>query len=419
MYIFKIHYVIMWKMYIIYKAERRFYMEYTFASVFSSATFPEYTYVSRKSSGEFTYEERLRMALEQKGYLIVIDGPSKIGKTVLCEAVIGTERIVPMTGNDFRGNNDFWAVIAKKIDVPVAGEVYNENSIETEGEKKSIKYMSQYKTNKERVMNYFLDNEKVLLLDDFHYADEKMQHDAACQLKEAIRYNLKVIVVSLPHRVDETVRNNPDLQGRILNITMKPWKDEELAEIPRKGFEKLSVHADNDMIDRLVMECIDSPQTMQSICENIGVYINKEDRILKNDDITKSCYLKADYLSYQELYAKLLAGPSSRGQKRALYNLKSGEHVDRYGLVLEALKKNPPMKSITSAQIYERAKRLLDNNAEMPKLTAQTISATIKAMFSILEESGFESDKVFDWKENVLTFREPLFLFYMRWRRDE
>ena len=59
-------------------------MAHTFNSVFSSATFPEYTYVNRKSTGDFTYEERLQMALEQMGYLIVIDGPSKIGKTVLC-----------------------------------------------------------------------------------------------------------------------------------------------------------------------------------------------------------------------------------------------------------------------------------------------------------------------------------------------
>ena len=72
-------------------------MEYTFSSVFSSATFPEYTYVNRKSSGDFTYEERLRMALEQRGHLIVIDGPSKIGKTVLCEAVIG-RNLIAMTG---------------------------------------------------------------------------------------------------------------------------------------------------------------------------------------------------------------------------------------------------------------------------------------------------------------------------------
>lgn len=393
-------------------------MEYTFSSVFSSATFPEYTYVTRKSTGDFTYEERLKMALDQMGYLIVIDGPSKIGKTVLCEAVIGRDRLVSMTGNDFKGENDFWSVVARKVSIPLAGAVENESMVRGQSEQVGTRYTSQYRTNKERVMNYFLENKKVLLLDDFHYADEKMQHDAACQLKEAIRSDLKTIIVSLPHRVDETVKNNPDLQGRIMNITMRPWKKEELEEIPKKGFSMLDVTAGQELIDRLVMECIDSPQTIQSICENIGYYI-AEDKVLKDDDITKSCYLRADFLTYQELYAKLLAGPSARGQKRAIYYLEDGREVDRYGLVLEALRKNPPLKSITVSEVYDRAKKVLYKNGETQKLKTETIKSTMKSMFLILEESGYEADRVFDLKENILTFREPLFLFFLRWRRDE
>lgn len=393
-------------------------MEYSFASVFSSATFPEYTYVNRKSANDFTYEERLQMALEQKGHLIVIDGPSKIGKTVLCEAVIGKRYLVAMTGNDFKTGNDFWAAVAKKVELPTGGEVQKINAVSDNGERVGTNYSSQYQTNKERVLKYFIENKKVLLLDDFHYADENIQHDAACQLKEAIRYDLKAVVVSLPGRVDESIKNNPDLNGRILNITMKPWKKEELTEIPRKGFAMLHVKAEEKLIDRLVMECIDSPETMQSICQNTGYYIS-EDRILKDEDITNSCYLNADYLTYQELYAKLLSGPSSRGQKRAIFYLNNGERVDRYGLILEALKKNPPLKSITKSEIYDRARGILDLSKPMPKLTAQTIAGTIKNMSTILEESGYEAYRVFDWTENVLTFREPLFLFYLRWRRDE
>ncbi|MDO4328773.1 MAG: ATP-binding protein [Lachnospiraceae bacterium] len=393
-------------------------MNYTFNSVFSSATFPEYTYVNRKSSQGFTYEERLQIALQQAGYLIIIDGPSKIGKTVLCEAVIGKDKLVSMTGNDFKGENDFWSVVAKKADIPLRGEVENASTVSGQGEQVRTKYISQYSTNKERVLKYFLDHKKVLLLDDFHYADEKMQLDAACQLKEAIRSNLKAVIVSLPGRVDETVKNNPDLQGRIMNITLKPWKDEELAKIPEMGFRKLKVTASKTLIDRLVMECINSPQTIQSICENIGHYIS-DDMVLRDEDITRSCYLRADYLTYQELYSKLLSGPSSRGQKRAVYYLKNGMTVDRYGLLLETLAKNPPLKSITTAEIYERAKEILDTEKTMTKLTAQNIAGTIKLMFSILEESKYEADKVFDWKDKTLTFRDPLFLFYLRWRRDE
>ena len=199
---------------------------------------------------------------------------------------------------------------------------------------------------------------------------------------------------------------------------MKPWNREELAEIPLKGFQMLGVTATEAMIGRLVMECIDSPQTMQSICENIGGFL-AADKKLTEKDISESCYLMADYLPYQELYARLLAGLPSRGQKRAIYYLEDGSAVDRYGLVLEALKRNPPLKSMALAEIYERAKKILAQAKEMQKLTARTIRDTINGMFSILEQSGDEADKVFDWKEQVLSFREPLFLFYLRWRRDE
>ncbi len=164
-------------------------MTHTFHSVFSSATFPEHTYVKRKSTSDFTYEERLKMALEQKGYLIIIDGSSKIGKTGLCEAVIDREKLVAMTGNDFKNEKDFWTVVAKKVDIPLVGEVQNINTVSGHGEQAGTSYTSKYQTNKERVLQYFLKNGKVLLLDDFHYADEKMQHDTVCQLKEEIRFN--------------------------------------------------------------------------------------------------------------------------------------------------------------------------------------------------------------------------------------
>lgn len=393
-------------------------MEYTFSSVFSSATYPEYTYVNRKSSEDFTYDERLKMALEQRGYLIVIDGPSKIGKTVLCEAVIGIENLVSMTGNDFKGAEDFWAVIARKVELPLSGEVRDSRVTHTLEEQAGTSYTSQYQTNKERVLKFFLDHHKVLLLDDFHYAEEAIQHDAACQLKEAIRLGLKVIIVSLPNRVDQSVKNNPDLQGRILNITMRPWKPEELVEIPQKGFRMLGVKASQKMIDRLVMECIDSPQTMQSLCENVGYYL-PEDKTLTDEAITKSCRMKADYLPYQTLYEKVLNGPPSRGQQRSIYYLKDGMEVDRYGLILEALRRDPPMKAITKNEIYDRAKELLDTDRTKAKLTPQTVAGIIRGMVKVLEKSGSEADKVFEWEESKLIFREPLFLFYLRWRNDE
>ena len=56
-----------------------------------------------------------------------------------------------------------------------------------------------------RLFNIILKKGKVLVIDDFHYASPEMQMKMAQQLKDAIRRELKVVVVSLPHRADDAV----------------------------------------------------------------------------------------------------------------------------------------------------------------------------------------------------------------------
>ena len=61
--------------------------------VFKPASFPEYTYVSRKSKDlNIDFELRLKQAIKISGFLTSIVGPSKMGKTVLCEKVIDFKR---------------------------------------------------------------------------------------------------------------------------------------------------------------------------------------------------------------------------------------------------------------------------------------------------------------------------------------
>ena len=59
-------------------------MDKRYSKVFKPGTFPDITYVSRKSGTmQYSYEERLQQSLSIDGFLTYIVGPSKIGKTVL------------------------------------------------------------------------------------------------------------------------------------------------------------------------------------------------------------------------------------------------------------------------------------------------------------------------------------------------
>lgn len=68
--------------------------------------------------------------------------------------------------------------------------------------------VERFKLTKDKVIEYFIEENKVLILDDFHYAPGEVQTKIANQLKDAIRRGFRVIIVSLPHRDG----NKPDRQ---------------------------------------------------------------------------------------------------------------------------------------------------------------------------------------------------------------
>ena len=63
--------------------------------VFKPGAFPEHTYISREfASPNISYELRLKQALKTSGCLTSLIGFSKIGKTILCEKVVGFDNII-------------------------------------------------------------------------------------------------------------------------------------------------------------------------------------------------------------------------------------------------------------------------------------------------------------------------------------
>jgi hypothetical protein len=65
--------------------------------VFTPSDFPTHTYVKR---AEERLEKRLREALETPGEVVSVSGPSKSGKSVLIERVVGRDDLITITGAD-------------------------------------------------------------------------------------------------------------------------------------------------------------------------------------------------------------------------------------------------------------------------------------------------------------------------------
>ena len=388
-------------------------MDRRFSEVFKPGTYPEMTYVSRESKGtKYTYEERLQQSLAIDGYLTYIVGPSKIGKTVLCEKVIGAANMVCMSGNDFSKEKDFWSGIGKKVGISMEAAVSEESAAFSETEQKSITVTKNYFVTKDKVIDYFKKNDKVLVLDDFHYAPPEIQYDIACQLKEVIRMGFKAVVVSLPYRSDDAIRLNPDLTGRILVIEIEPWKTEELEEIAKKGFGKLQIQVGQSLIARMAKESIHSPQLMQSICLNIGLLPDSSDTIT-DEVIEESCRFTCMNLPYGDVVRVLKAGPSTRGQQRLQYTLSDGSKRDIYGLILKVLSDNPPLVELSIEELMERIK----NSAPENMITTKKVRDSLKNWQKLLETLG-SLYQVLEWKDDTIHVLDNMFLFYIRWKME-
>lgn len=393
------------------------------SEVFKPGTFPEHTYVSRLSAeSAYTYEFRLEQALNTAGFLTSIIGPSKTGKTVLCEKVIGIQNIVSLTGNDFTTKESFWITVAKKAGLSVEGEQIQYKTIEGEPikgttESKSSSLSERYLTNKDQVIEYFREQNLVLILDDFHYAPVELQYEMSYQLKDAIRKELKAIVISLPHRADDAIRKNPDLSGRLNLINIEPWQIPSLKEIAIKGFKMLGVTIDNDLASNLAKESLTSPQLMQSICLNLAMILNL-DQTDEIQEITDRSLLEQAYkvttlnLPYSDVAKRLKAGPPTRGQIRKTFGLVNGDKCDIYDLLLRAIAVDPPSISISLDDLKRRVDFLLGDTASKPD--RNKIKKSIEQVQVIIENSD-PMTKVFEWKDNEIYILDPLFLFDLRW----
>ncbi len=83
--------------------------------VFTPGSYPEVTYVQRVNE---RLAQSLKDALDTPGQIIALSGPSKSGKTVLVERVVGRENLITIPGAGITGPDDVWDRVLDRLRVP-------------------------------------------------------------------------------------------------------------------------------------------------------------------------------------------------------------------------------------------------------------------------------------------------------------
>jgi hypothetical protein len=410
--------------------------------VFTPTDFPHYTYVPRDN---LHHERLLREWARTSTQIASVSGPSKAGKTVLVQRVIGKENLITVSGASVRAADQLWervldwcgephSTLASRTDsvADAAGKEQNLR-VGTSGTGAATRNHSQSTTTGAdllsatsqrrglpQVVDQLANSKFTLLLDDFHYIPLAIQSDVAQQLKDAASRGVRICVASVPHRSDNVVRALPELRGRVVAVDLDYWSVKDLLEIPRMGLEGLRFSVDQQSLIAFAKEAAGSPQLMQSICkwmcESLGIHESlKEPKALVLDAGKRRAILEMSSFAadFRTLVRALIAGPRARPGERQTYAHHDGKEGDVYLTIMRAVAMDPPKLAVHKDEL---AKRLGDLCKDKSPDGASIVRACVQLGQIAQSTYAAHSGPSLEWddQDNVLVLPDPYLLFYLR-----
>jgi hypothetical protein len=412
------------------------------AEVFTPGSFPVYTYVTREDQD---LERNLRDALDTPGQIVSLAGPSKSGKTVLVEKVVGRDSLITIPGASVDEPDAIWDRALDWMDAPMtedrsrslfgtaSGELGAKGGVSLPliaraelggtakagveaGTERTRGYARRGLT---QVVEEIANSSFVLLLDDFHYMPRQVQEEAAKAIKEAVRLGVRICTAAVWHRGDDVVRANPELRGRVRSLDLNYWRIEELRQIGDEGFGALNVEMDSSCVNRFAREAAGSPQLMQLICLNACFVLELRQKglnqrsIVPTDDQMRMILEQASASTdFRSLVDVLDAGPKTRGIERKTYRFVDGSEGDVYRCVLKAVASDPPKLSFHYEELLQRTAAICVGESPVGSSVVGTCVHITK-----LAIERFNNERAIAWDEQkqILDIPDPYLLFYLRW----
>jgi hypothetical protein len=414
------------------------------ADVFTPGSFPEHSYVQRTNA---TLEQTLADSLETPGLIVSISGPSKSGKTVLVERVVGKDMLIPVPGASIKSPADVWSSVLDWMDAPsstTSTQTYGGTMgldatakgsvgipVVAQGELGAALHggfnaqlanaSTAQRGGLQQVVREIAASPFVVLIDDFHYMSRDLQAEVAKSIKEAVRQKIKIVTAAVTHRGDDVLRANPDLRGRLRSIDLDYWNDTDLKSIAKAGFDALNFDPDPATIAEFVRESAGSPQLMQLLCLESCFVANLREKhegmvpaVINFDASRRSRVFEqtSAHTDHRSLAAVLDAGPPTRGTKRSVFSFGDGTSGDVYRAVLKAIASDPPQLSFSYEQLLERTASICVGESPV----GSSVTSTCVHMSRLAGEK-LPQERALEWDESTQVFDvpDPYFLFYLRW----
>ena len=408
------------------------------SEVFNPGGFPVYTYNPRN---KLESEGKFKDYIESGNKLLSLTGPTKSGKTVLCRQLIPREQGIWISGGDIHEESDFWQAIVTNLNLYTSvSSGHNQEEGETTSSKvaggvsavlkigseiseseSKVNTQSQTLTRDENprivAINSLNKQKKPIIVDDFHYIPHKVQINIVRSLKTPIFEGQRVVLISVPHRAYDTAKIESEMVGRVQQLKIPLWRDDELIEIATRGFSLLNIETKGDANKTLAEESFGNPQLMQEFCSNLCKF-NKITETLRLpgviEGVPKGDFFSgiAEVIASKADYELLARGPRQRSDRKKRLFV-DGTHGDTYKAILVALANTGPKTTVEYELLRSKLKTVLVID-DLPQLQQVTRALSQMEKLSSLSEG---QPRILEWDpiSNTLYLLDPYFAFYLRW----
>ncbi|MEU4522390.1 hypothetical protein AB0F52_27210 [Amycolatopsis sp. NPDC024027] len=107
----------------------------------------------------------------------------------------------------------------------------------------------------------------LIVLEDFHYLPNKVQHSFSRSLKGYFDYSdHRFVIIGVWLDDNKLLRYNGDLGGRISTVNADKWSRPELEKVISSGEELIGITFDRDFKEHILDSCLDSVWVVQQAC---------------------------------------------------------------------------------------------------------------------------------------------------------
>lgn len=245
-------------------------------------------------------------------------------------------------------------------------------------------------------------HKKYHILENFHYLTDVVQRQLAFDLRTFEEMGIRFIVLGVWREKNRLVQYNGDLQDRLAEVPVEPWKKEDFQRVIVKGENLLNLKFSDEIKNRILDEAHGSVAVVQELlkvtCEQAGVK-EKADSLVEITDLNfLLSAIKYKVQEYSSRHVRSLESIATGSRTRKTTEETTALYLPYYVVrVLISLKYDELKEGIERSALQEQIRKI---HPHPDNVRSSDITSTLNRL-SALQSNLMITPPLFDYDRGI------------------